>query len=378
MAEARQVIDEAIHICPTDPAFYCNRANLHAASHAYSDMHADFSQALKLDTGLTAAALGQAIALRKQAQFDAARAALMQVSEAAQDFDWLCEWVLLQAVNVPSADLRGLLQPYHLSGEQFRDLADYLAEEGYADPATPLYEACLDLNPQDLTAQHMLASIRGDQSDRAPADYVTSLYDRCAAEFEHRLISTLGYSAPTLAVDWLQQLQRIPANQVLDLGCGTGLMGSALQARSGFKTLVGIDLSDNMLSLAAGKRCYSELIHADILSWNTTQRFDLICAMDLLIYLGNLKPLLAKVADWLTPNGDFICTLELSADPAPRLQASGRFQHSLQYLIDTATEQGLSLAAQQRFPLRREGNSTLNGAMLVLRKEALHERSYPL
>jgi len=45
---------------------------------------------------------------------------------------------------------------------------------------------------------------------------------------------------------------------VLDLGCGTGLIGKHL-AKKGFKTIVGLDISPNMLEEASNKGVYSEL-----------------------------------------------------------------------------------------------------------------------
>ncbi len=369
LVEARSLIDQAIALCPTDPAFYCNRANLHAAVHDYPQMETDFAKALNLDASLSAAALGLAIAQRKQNKHNQALTALNLISDADQDFDWLSEWALIQGVLTSPSALSHTLKSFALDSDQLRDLADYLAEEGYTELATPLYQCCLDGNPDDLTAQHMLAAIRGDQSARAPADYIESLYDRCASEFEQRLVETLGYDAPGRATGWLQQLHLIPADNVLDLGCGTGLMGHALNQVEGFTSLTGVDLSRNMLALAADKQCYSQLFQADILSWTPPHRFDLICAMDLLIYLGDLQPLFNRISDWLEPGGHFICTLELNSEQTPRLQPSGRFQHSLDYLRQITAGVGLKISDQQTFPLRREGSSTLMGAMLVLNKE---------
>jgi predicted TPR repeat methyltransferase len=45
--------------------------------------------------------------------------------------------------------------------------------------------------------------------------------------------------------------------QVLDMGCGTGLVGKYLKER-GFKTIVGVDASAGMLAKAAEKQVYTE------------------------------------------------------------------------------------------------------------------------
>lgn len=50
---------------------------------------------------------------------------------------------------------------------------------------------------------------------------------------------------------------------ILDLGCGPGLSGEALQ-RVGFKEIDGCDFSESMFALARKKDCYRELFRVDL------------------------------------------------------------------------------------------------------------------
>lgn len=50
---------------------------------------------------------------------------------------------------------------------------------------------------------------------------------------------------------------------ILDLACGTGLLGARLQAL-GFSDLTGVDISAAMLACAADKAVYRTLLHADL------------------------------------------------------------------------------------------------------------------
>ncbi|MFW1676874.1 methyltransferase domain-containing protein [Pontibacter sp. JAM-7] len=375
---ARQALQQAIEICPTDPAFYCNLANLAESEADFPAMADNFRQALSLQPGMASAALGYAIALRKLEQPAAAQQELKNITEADRDYDWLCEWCLIGSQLQQQSLLFAELDQLKLDGDSWRDLADYIAEEGYAALATPFYSACLLRNPSDHTAQHMLAAIAGEDTVRAPASYVSTLYDRCADEFEKRLVQTLGYNAPTLATTLLRTFNILPAQQVLDLGCGTGLMGQALAEATTGQQLIGVDLSQSMLDLAANKQCYAQLIHSDVLNWQNSQQFSLICAMDLLIYLGELTTLLDKVTAWLTPGGHFVCTLELCSFDTPQLQPSGRFRHSIGYISKQASIRGLIMRHQETLTLRREGNSTVEGAILLLQKEACRDRTKTL
>lgn len=51
--------------------------------------------------------------------------------------------------------------------------------------------------------------------------------------------------------------------RILDVGCGTGLVGQELAAR-GFKQITGIDFSEQMLEAAAVKQVYANLQNFDI------------------------------------------------------------------------------------------------------------------
>lgn len=51
--------------------------------------------------------------------------------------------------------------------------------------------------------------------------------------------------------------------RILDLGCGTGLIGLEL-AKRGFTNIVGVDISPGMLEQADQKRVYTELVEHDI------------------------------------------------------------------------------------------------------------------
>ena len=52
--------------------------------------------------------------------------------------------------------------------------------------------------------------------------------------------------------------------KILDLGCGEGLVGAALQA-NGFTNVTGLDLSASMLTGAEKRGCYVDLQKADLL-----------------------------------------------------------------------------------------------------------------
>jgi predicted TPR repeat methyltransferase len=98
------------------------------------------------------------------------------------------------------------------------------------------------------------------QGHTDPTD-VARLYDAWADEYDGDLVSW-DYRAPRLTVERLVAAQP-GAGPVLDVGCGTGLVGRRLQA-AGFGDVVGIDLSARSLELAEETGAYRALHRVDL------------------------------------------------------------------------------------------------------------------
>ncbi|KAF9733614.1 hypothetical protein PMIN06_007224 [Paraphaeosphaeria minitans] len=95
-----------------------------------------------------------------------------------------------------------------------------------------------------------------------------SLYDEWAASYDTDLVQpNQDYVAPTLAAatlaNHLSPEQPIDKIQVLDAGCGTGLVGAAL-SKLGAKHISGIDLSPGMLKVAGALHVYTNLDTTDL------------------------------------------------------------------------------------------------------------------
>ena len=65
-----------------------------------------------------------------------------------------------------------------------------------------------------------------------------------------------------LILDYINKSD-IPVNSIVDIGCGTGLSGFALK-KNGFKSIDGLDLSEEMLKIAEKKKIYQSLFNFDL------------------------------------------------------------------------------------------------------------------
>ena len=84
-----------------------------------------------------------------------------------------------------------------------------------------------------------------------------------ADTYDKDLIDTMGYVAPVIACEALERYLEDRHKTILDVGCGTGIVGEMLH-RHGYRMIDGLDYSKDMLSKASEKGVYRELLQADL------------------------------------------------------------------------------------------------------------------
>jgi predicted TPR repeat methyltransferase len=158
---------------------------------------------------------------------------------------------------------------------------------------------------------------------------------------------------------------------ILDLGCGTGLVGVYLGKRSG--KLVGADLSSKMLEKAQEHKVYTELRHADlreILQESPDQHYDCIIAADVFIYVGDLTDVIEACHRVLRPGGIFLFSCEQADDAEGPLvlRPSKRFAHSRTSVVSLCQAAGLSNCNTESIDVRMENNAPIPGFIVIAEK----------
>lgn len=90
------------------------------------------------------------------------------------------------------------------------------------------------------------------------------LYDEWAQSYEADLVGGLGYTGHLIAANALAQVAPDMNTPIIDIGCGTGLVGQELKNR-GYTHIDGIDISDEMLNIAREKANYGKLLLGDLM-----------------------------------------------------------------------------------------------------------------
>ncbi|MES2356455.1 MAG: tetratricopeptide repeat protein [Pseudomonadota bacterium] len=219
------------------------------------------------------------------------------------------------------------------------------------DEAIKSFREVIKMEPENEVVHYLIATLTGKNYDRAPDQYIASLFDGCADYFDQLLVHALKYDTPERLVETILQLSSPPAKRwdALDLGCGTGLVGLAIAPYT--RQLVGVDLAGNMLEKSKSRNVYQRLEQSDLLSMmerEAAASFDVIIAADVFVYIGKLDEIISQAKRLLRPGGfiafsvealDALSQVEIGPEVGRtyRLSSSGRYAHAAAYLTQLAS-----------------------------------------
>jgi predicted TPR repeat methyltransferase len=253
-----------------------------------------------------------------------------------------------------------------------------LSKLGRDEEAAEAYKEALKLGPDDPYVRHLVASSGWlPEASTAPPDYVRAVFDSYADRFDAHLIS-LGYRIPGVVRGALLRHAALPEHgrlgPVLDLGCGTGLVGVAI-ADLPVGPMVGVDISPRMLARAEAKQLYAGLHEAEITAFldSDETEYALIIAADVFCYFGAIDALMAAVSRRLQPGGLFIASFEELTGEATdargwTLGGRGRYAHAIDHVAAMAAACGLTVLAMDDEAIRNEAAMPVPGRLAVLQR----------
>lgn len=258
-------------------------------------------------------------------------------------------------------------QPNHIGA--LTNVSSIYLKLGEYSNAAKYFREILRLQPNNNEAYFILSALGEINSpfEKAPNLYIQNLFDNYAFHYEEHL-ALLDYKIPELILKTINEITEAGSNwNVLDLGCGTGLVGEKIRPFA--KNLIGIDLSEKMLSLAKQKNLYDELSLDDINeSIKKYSNLDLVIAADTLVYIGNLSKIFEQLYTAVKVGGMVIFTIEKTSKYPYELQKTARFAHSKKYIKELVKKYNFDILLQQNAFLRKHNGKNLEGYFYVLKK----------
>ncbi|HOB66465.1 methyltransferase domain-containing protein [Ottowia sp.] len=232
--------------------------------------------------------------------------------------------------------------------------------------------ALLAQDPANPQYQYWLALARGETPDSQPDALVQSLFDGFADRFDVTLWRQLEYRVPQLVADFLLKTHPDRRFNVLDLGCGTGLVGVCLGPLDGF--IIGVDLSEAMIEKAAQHGVYARFHRVsvlDALRETPADHYEAITCCDVLVYVGDLSEVIPNALRILKPGGHFLFSCETAQEDEPDmvLRATGRYAHKASAVQRWCEQAGFENTQIDHLPkLRMEAGAPLPGFLVTARK----------
>lgn len=209
--------------------------------------------------------------------------------------------------------------------------------------AISYYEQAIKIDGNKHLAVYMKSKLENpNRITEVPLDVIAETFNMIADNYETIYLEELQYVGHKRLLRDLEQSLAGDNKRlsVLDMGCGTGLVGELLRKNGLTKNITGIEIAEKLLEQAATKefndgRVYDKLEKVDIISYlkNNKQQYDLITAASVLQSFGDLHEVLSLCKDSLADGGILSVSLEQSVDGDIKFDpVSNSFAHSLDYI----------------------------------------------
>ena len=231
----------------------------------------------------------------------------------------------------------------------------------------------LRVRPQDDEFVYLQAVLSGNTPAHPPESVVGNLFDRSASHYDAQQVGKLNYLLPSLIAQKI--LAHFPDRNInlLDLGCGTGLLGAALGTINGY--FVGVDLSLPMIDEAKKHNLYSRFHHVnllDALDATDGNEFEVIVAADVFTYVGELDAAIGNAFKVLKAGGWLYFSCESAPDNGADyvLGKSMRYAHSTRYVTRLLKAAGFARPTIDAIDLRTDETTLIPGYLVSVQKPA--------
>ena len=231
----------------------------------------------------------------------------------------------------------------------------------------------LALAPGDSVYAYYTALAHGITPAHQPVELNRQLFDGMAEVYDQHTVRGLRYQLPKIVGDKI--LARYPEKRlnVLDLGCGTGLLGVCLGRIDGF--LIGVDVSTKMIEQAARHNVYDRFHTVNLLEAleaTPAALYEVITALDVFIYTGDLGQTIPNAHRILLPAGDLYFSCETAPEDGPDLvlQPNGCYAHKRSHVHALCRQAGFESVEIEDLVLRYEAGEPVQGFVVTARKAA--------
>lgn len=316
-----------------------------------------------------------------------AAAVCLGVQQPTQALEWIDKALTLAPTNLSLRLIKAHAYAYNKEPQKAIDIYDELLallpgqnniryDRGLAymnldnkEQARAEFEFLLQADPGNKVYEYYLARAKGETPQTQPATAVTRLFDNYAESFDNHLVLGLKYKLPHDVAGMILGWFPDKSCDVLDLGCGTGLLGACLGPMKG--VVVGVDLSMKMIEQAAKHGVYDKFHQVNILNAlaaTPAHQYDVITSLDVLIYVGDLREVMPNALRILNSKGRFVFSCEKAPESVTDFDLptqTGRYRHNPQYVRRLLEAAGFKDIQFEDRVLRHETGQPVDGFLVI-------------
>lgn len=383
LQEAAQQLNQMAKTAANDPRLYILGARLAEAAHNPEGvlMAARKAHTLAPDWPTASLYLAEVLASRGEADEALAQAtlALQQgispTSRATNAGELLAKAAMIaQLFERHDQALQWLrlaeqLHPNDASIQYYMGQA--LLATGEAALAAEIFGTLNLVQPDNTSYAYYLAVARGETPATQPAEVVADLFNRSIVKFDATWAQQAQYTLPADVAQLIKQWHPDREAHLLDLGCGTGLIGASLGKQDG--AVVGVDVSLRMIDQATKHGVYDKFHQVNLLDalQDTPEAlYHVITAIDVLGYVGQLDAFVSNAHRILLPEGRLVFSFETGAgdNAADFSLVSQRYAHQPQYVQRLLEEAGFTETTLEARVLRVVDGQGIEGYLVTARK----------
>ena len=232
-------------------------------------------------------------------------------------------------------------------------------------------EVLLAGDPDNLEHQYYLSIAHGETPLTKPASVIALHFDNVARSLDQGFADTAQHLIHEHVAHLIHQWHSDQMADVLDLGCGTGLLGAALGPIKG--VLVGVDLSGGMLAYSSRRGGYDSLHHVNLLDALVATPQDLyhvITALGAIAHVGDLSSVMPNASRVLVPGGHFVFFCETSPKDAADfvLQHNYRYSYQSSYVQRLLEQAGFTNILMKDFVVGQRVGQPVTGLLVTAQK----------
>ena len=222
---------------------------------------------------------------------------------------------------------------------------------GKNSKAVECFEKTLELSSEDLLGATLQLATLGKRKipDKTPENFMQGFYKKKFKYWSNLEKKTHKYQGHLLIENAFKTTHNnIEKIDILDVGCGTGSLAKILRPYA--RTLVGVDLSPDMLLKAEEICLYDSLYKKDLSQYlsEVSNHYDTIIAAAVLIHFYDLESIFFLIKDSLKTNGKFVFSIFEETQKNRNLNSFLMYAHSDYYITSLADRLNLKIIYRQK------------------------------